>query len=236
MRYNETSVTQAGPSAQEPLSNGNGLGMDLDPDEPARNHDPEPERSPTPVLRPSGRPNRRIRLPKRYVNEPPPLPPQVEPNREPAETAEPIDQNNSGDDDRCWRYTERDAFGMYRGYRCHFPSYNPDNRLSLDCQCDSPNFSVATDNSEKRPWWAVFGKSLNEVKETLFAPFLNASTFHLMHWFYSGSNLKSFIELDRLVLQPMYTQSNTRLNKGVQVGEPQSVKRFLVSKALLPPV
>ena len=39
-----------------------------------------------------------------------------------------------------------------------------------------------------------------------------------------------------LLLQPMYTQSNTRLNKGVQVGERRSVKRFLVSKALLPPV
>ncbi|KAM6494731.1 hypothetical protein JOM56_009354 [Amanita muscaria] len=171
--------------------------MDVDPDEPAGNQDPEPERSPTPVVRPSGRPNRRIRLPKRYVNEPPPLPPQVEPNREP--DIENNDQNNFGDDDRCWRYTERDAYGMYRGYRNHFPSYNPDNRLSLDRQCDSPNFSVATDHSEKRPWWAVFGNSLNEVKEALFAPFLNASTFRLMNWFYSGSNLKSFIELDRLV-------------------------------------
>ncbi|KAM6499872.1 hypothetical protein JOM56_005380 [Amanita muscaria] len=193
-RYNE--VPPLGTATNDP----GGMSMDpVEPDDPLTEQVPNvPETPPTPPLRPSGRPNRHIRLPRRYVNELPPLPPQVEPNRVPENQIHDEEEENH-DDGRPWCCTECDGYGVYRGYRSRFPSYNPDNQLSLDTQCDSPNFSTATDNSEKRPWWAVFGKSLTEVKETLFAPFLNPSTFRLMNWFYSGSNLKSFIELDRLV-------------------------------------
>jgi hypothetical protein len=45
----------------------------------------------------------------------------------------------------------------------------------------------------------VFGSSSQNIQEPYFAPFMNASVFRLMNWFYSGSNLKSHGELDRLV-------------------------------------
>jgi hypothetical protein len=45
----------------------------------------------------------------------------------------------------------------------------------------------------------VFGSSLENLETSYFTPFLNASVFRLMKWFYSGSNLKSLGELDRLV-------------------------------------
>jgi hypothetical protein len=45
----------------------------------------------------------------------------------------------------------------------------------------------------------VFGSSLENLETRYFAPFLNASVFHLMKWFYSGSNLKSLGELDHLI-------------------------------------
>jgi hypothetical protein len=37
------------------------------------------------------------------------------------------------------------------------------------------------------------------VGKNPFAPFLNATVFHLMSWFYGGSNMKSVTELDKLV-------------------------------------
>lgn len=49
------------------------------------------------------------------------------------------------------------------------------------------------------PWWSVFGSSLENLETKCFAPFLNASVFHLLKWFYSGSDLKSLGELDHLV-------------------------------------
>ena len=52
---------------------------------------------------------------------------------------------------------------------------------------------------EARSWWSPLGSSLEGLQESFFMPFLNASVFHLMTWFYGGSNLKSFGELYRLV-------------------------------------
>jgi hypothetical protein len=100
-----------------------------------------------------------------------------------------------------WLYTRPNNFGVYLGFQGSFPSFNPDTHLSLGHQCDSPNFSVAAaeNASQKRPWWSVFGKSAEEVEANLFAPFSNPSVFRLMNWFYGGSNLKSFAEMDKLV-------------------------------------
>jgi hypothetical protein len=53
--------------------------------------------------------------------------------------------------------------------------------------------------SESRTWWAPLGLSLKGIQENYFTPFLNASVFRLMTWFYGGSNLKSLGELNRLV-------------------------------------
>jgi Plavaka transposase len=53
--------------------------------------------------------------------------------------------------------------------------------------------------SESRTWWAPLGLLLKGIQENYFTPFLNASVFRLMTWFYGGSNLKSLGELNRLV-------------------------------------
>ena len=37
------------------------------------------------------------------------------------------------------------------------------------------------------------------AQKNFFKPFLSATAFHLMRWFYSGSSMKSLTELDRLV-------------------------------------
>ena len=53
--------------------------------------------------------------------------------------------------------------------------------------------------SESHTWWAPLGLLLKKIQENYFTPFLNASVFCLMTWFYGGSNLKSLGELNRLV-------------------------------------
>ncbi|KAG1798726.1 hypothetical protein EV424DRAFT_1307934, partial [Suillus variegatus] len=56
-----------------------------------------------------------------------------------------------------------------------------------------------------RPWWSGFGSSIRSVKDDFFVPFLNTTVFHLMCWFYSGSNMKSLAELDCLVDEVILT-------------------------------
>ena len=151
-------------------------------------------------MRPSGRPNRRIRLPKRYINDVPPQPPQIEPDTQANPTIREPTPEDSQPAALSWLYTTSNSFGVYHGFYGSFPSFNPDKQLSLDLQCDSPNFSVAgAENASERPWWSAFGKSVEEVEADLFALFSNPSVYRLMNWLYSGSNLKSFTEVDKLV-------------------------------------
>jgi hypothetical protein len=48
-------------------------------------------------------------------------------------------------------------------------------------------------------WWTGVGAMFNAATENIYHPFLNATVYRLMSWFYSGSNQKSVAELDRLV-------------------------------------
>jgi Plavaka transposase len=103
------------------------------------------------------------------------------------------------DDDMPTFDTEPDEFGLFRSY-ISCPTYEPDEEIPLDSICDSQGFAVAKINSDN--WWSVFGprsSPLESVNQNLFAPFLNATVFRLMSWFYCGSNLKSVTELDKLV-------------------------------------
>jgi Plavaka transposase len=95
--------------------------------------------------------------------------------------------------------TEPDDFGLFRSY-ISCPTYEPDEEVSLDSICDSDGFAVAKVNSDN--WWSVFGprsSPVESVNQNLFAPFLGATVFRLMSWFYNGSNMKSVTELDKLV-------------------------------------
>jgi hypothetical protein len=97
--------------------------------------------------------------------------------------------------------TEPDEFGLYRVYTS-YPSSNPDDVQDLTDRCDAPGLAtVSKPNAPK--WWAGFGCNVAELTsnahKNVFAPFLNATVFRLMSWFYSGSSAKSIAELQSLV-------------------------------------
>lgn len=92
--------------------------------------------------------------------------------------------------------TKPNSYSIYRLYVGGRPSLYPTTRSTAEMY-DSPAFE-ALQTTPKRPWWAVFGKSLQAVAENLYAPFKNATTYLLMHWAHTGSNSKSATELDRL--------------------------------------
>ena len=94
--------------------------------------------------------------------------------------------------------TASNSYGIYCVYPGGRPTFTPDELYTLNQVADSSNFTQDT-SSRTRPWWSVFGSSLENLETNYFAPFLNASVFHLMKWFYSGSNLKSLGELDCLI-------------------------------------
>jgi Plavaka transposase len=167
-----------------------------------------PQRSPSPPPRPSGRPNRRIRLPRRYQDDLPPNPnPPIIPIPEaddelvqPADYVPPEAMELPKSSLFC---TEKNSFGVYRKYLLGPPTITPDESFTLSSVSDS--ISIARDPADSRSnasWWSSFGSSEESVeKEALnyYAPFLNPSTFLLMSWYYNGSSVKSYADVDKLV-------------------------------------
>ncbi|THG97733.1 hypothetical protein EW026_g4333 [Hermanssonia centrifuga] len=104
--------------------------------------------------------------------------------------------------------TEADDFGVFRRYT-QKPRKNPEDEDPGDPLCDSPNITIASSESAtittplRSFGQAVFCTITGNLAKarSWFAPFLNASTFRLMHWTYTGSNLKSAAETERLVHQ-----------------------------------
>jgi hypothetical protein len=153
------------------------------------------------MIRTSGLPNRRRRLPRRYRDDLPPIP-----NSAPALQHTPAVDNGPNEPDipqatgeTEYVTTEPDSYGLFRSYPNQFPTYNPDNLTSISHVSDSTHFIHTADQTGARPWWSGFGSSATSVKDNFFVPFLNSTIFRLMCWFYSGSNMKSLAELDRLV-------------------------------------
>lgn len=129
---------------------------------------------------------------------PPPAPPPVVQDRQLSPSAP--ERTPSPPPSPSYTRTPINGFGLYRTYLT-MPTRDPEADLSLDNFCDGPTFAVAP-SPTPRPWWTCFGRTaMQQVSEKFFAPFLNASTFRLMAWFYSGSSMKSLGELDRLVTE-----------------------------------
>jgi hypothetical protein len=165
--------------------------------------------------RPSGRPNRQIRLPKRYRDELPvlpiPVPPPVDQDElpeVPQDVEMDLDGRSSGNGSHVaehprqgeWLRTDADAYDLFREYHGSFPTYDPENFAYFDALCDSSTFQhLDGDADYERPWYAGFGRSLKAIHHNFFAPFLNATTFRLMHWFHNSSSSKSLQDLNRLV-------------------------------------
>jgi hypothetical protein len=155
------------------------------------------------VYRSSGLPNRRRRLPKRFRDDLPPIPIVVFPSAPndavatvPAHDPEP---NQSDSDHSITITTTRDHYGIYQEYGHSIPSFNPDDLTSVAYISDAPTFTKSQDSAETRPWWSGFGKLIQSDQTQFFMPFLNATTFRLMRWFYGGSSMKSLTELECLV-------------------------------------
>ena len=91
--------------------------------------------------------------------------------------------------------TASDRFSLYRIY--HAPQHDPNQQFDVASVADALTF---IHKERKCNPTAGFGHGAaceqNQLK--WFSPFLNASTFHLMNWYYETSSL-SFTSLDNLV-------------------------------------
>jgi hypothetical protein len=100
--------------------------------------------------------------------------------------------------------TQTNSFGVYRKYSLGPPTITPDEAFTLSSLSDSTTIAHdPADSRSKASWWSSIGSSclkvVENVSDNYFAPFLNASTFLLMSWYYNGSSIKSFADIDKLV-------------------------------------
>lgn len=160
----------------------------------------------------SGRPKRPSHLPKRYrdiVPEPqipierplmePDLPEDEVPAGDHWHSDDP-EQSSSEDDNSAWVKTDSDAFDLFRQYQKSFPTYDPENMVYFGQFCDAPTFDQGDSNpGDHQPWYSGFSSLLGTANHQYFAPFLNATTYRLMSWFYNSSSSKSLGDLDQLV-------------------------------------
>lgn len=143
-------------------------------------------------------------MPRHYCDELPPQPPIAS-----AEQAGPSDPDTlmNVDDTQIPDHppaltgftTDSNTYGIYQVYPSGRPSYTPDELYTLQQVSDTSTFVKDPITSQSRTWWSPLGSSLTELQESYFVPFLNASVFCLIAWFYGGSNLKSLGKLDRLI-------------------------------------
>ncbi|KAF8720277.1 hypothetical protein AX14_011085 [Amanita brunnescens Koide BX004] len=112
------------------------------------------------------------------------------------------DNDNSNSDTSTTPYydTTPNSYGIFQSFLGEVPCFSPHG--TLDSLCDSLNFDVA---KMKQRWWSGIthtahldsdsdseGKdppdtpSLQKLRNSYFPPFPNATTFLLMHWFYSS--------------------------------------------------
>ena len=172
--------------------------------------------SPSPPPRASGRPNRRIRLPRRYRDDLPSNPnPPIIVFEESSEHDEATQPTHHASPDCIPKprtplfCTDTNNFGIYRKYTLGPPTVTPNESFTLSSVSDS--VSIARDPADSRSnasWWSSFGSSSQDAAEhpplekpagNYFAPFLNPSTFLLMSWFYNGSGTKSYADVDKLI-------------------------------------
>ncbi|KDR76734.1 hypothetical protein GALMADRAFT_225666 [Galerina marginata CBS 339.88] len=181
--------------------------MDIDP-MPAEPDAPPPKAPTPPLFVPpptrSGRtrkfpqkftdflPNSTTRLPHLPEREPPA--PKPAPKRQ-EYSPEPIAA--SPEPEPVVLRTQPNEFGLYRVY-VSYPTKEIDDNDNLDDLCDSPGLATAQSSNQSR-WWKAMGVTPSHESRGLFAPFMNATVFRILNWFYSGSNLKSVGELNRLV-------------------------------------
>ncbi|KAH9487419.1 hypothetical protein JR316_0001494 [Psilocybe cubensis] len=136
-----------------------------------------------------------------YLPHLPPAPPR--PKKEPSRRNKKPESPSTPPSEPEFKYlrSEINDFGLYRVYPS-FPTCEINEADNLDNLCDAPGLAIVNGKSDNQ-WWKAFGiKAMDATSNRhagLFTPFMNATVFRLVNWFYSGSNLKSAQELDRLV-------------------------------------
>lgn len=171
-----------------------------------------PSRPPTPVLRPSGRPNRRIRLPARFRDELPAIPPPIVPQEVENEAA--VDMDIEEEEAEMTKKpqafkTHANSFGVYRTYSHGPPSIVPKGDISI-----SDSVGIMGEPAQGNPWSALGSTNPDSPsptkehdnsttpqteEEPSYYPFQNASMFYLISWFYNACRTKSFQDLNVLV-------------------------------------
>jgi hypothetical protein len=159
------------------------------------------QRSPLPPPRPSGRPNRRIRLPHRYRDElPPNLNPPIiadpEPDDEPVESASRASPESWEPPKSTAFCTETNSFAIYRKYALGPPTITPDESFTL---------SFGSSSLE----------SVEKAAPDYFAPFFNPSTFLLM----SGTATDPVSNLTRMSTSLSTTSFGMRISKPLTLGQ-----------------
>lgn len=96
--------------------------------------------------------------------------------------------------------TRSNRFRIFRRYAVA-PQHDPEEGMPLDTFADAPSHARPTEDPDESNPLRPFGTdaTVKSAQSSAFAPFLNASVFRLMKWFYSGSVVKSASELDKLV-------------------------------------
>ncbi|RPD82127.1 hypothetical protein L226DRAFT_541597 [Lentinus tigrinus ALCF2SS1-7] len=95
--------------------------------------------------------------------------------------------------------TKLNSFNLFRRYSAR-PQHDPEEDVALSDFADAATHARPPPDLDEVNPLRPFGARLPTSQSTnIFAPFLNATVFRLMKWFYSGSAVKSAGELDRLV-------------------------------------
>ena len=94
--------------------------------------------------------------------------------------------------------TEPDKFGLFQHYKV-LPLHDPDSKLSIDDITNAPTF-IQSESQPRVDPARVYGPQahVQVMDSSPFAPFLNATVFRLMNWFY-GSAEKTLSDLNNLV-------------------------------------
>lgn len=97
--------------------------------------------------------------------------------------------------------TEPNSFGLYRVYS-QIPTVDPEEAHDLNNVCDAPDISVPQISAAK--------SLLSYIHENYFSPFISATHYRLLSWFYNGNTTKSAKDLDDLVQQVLLAEDFDR--------------------------
>ncbi|KAF5368267.1 hypothetical protein D9615_010369 [Tricholomella constricta] len=139
------------------------------------------------------------KLLERLPAAPTPLPPQPPVGTQENITVDDRDETPPPVTQLAWQAavrTVRNIFGQYREYPT-WPTHNPDDTVSLD-DLSNTGTAPATVTSQS-PAYTLPSDIDTSTADQKYHPFRNASVFWLMNWMWTGSPMKSILEMIKLV-------------------------------------